>query len=88
MAAAIRGLKSGKAAGENEIRPKMLKVLNGGVRCLTRVYQVVWKLGKTPENWQTAGIIPIYKVIVSSVEIIDEYYFLVFQERCMPSALK
>ena len=32
VAAAIRGLKSGKAASEDEIRPKMLKTLNGGVR--------------------------------------------------------
>ena len=29
VAAAIRGLKSGKAAAENETRPEMLKALNG-----------------------------------------------------------
>ena len=46
-------MKSGKAAGENEIRPKMLKALNGGLRWLTRVYQVAWKLGKTPNDGQT-----------------------------------
>ena len=40
VAAVIRGLKSGKAAGEDEIRPEMLKALNGGVRWLTRVCQV------------------------------------------------
>ena len=39
VAAAIR-LKSAKAAGENEIRTEMFKALNGGVRWLTRVYQV------------------------------------------------
>ena len=33
MAVAIRGLKTGKAAGEDEIRPEMLKALNEkGVR--------------------------------------------------------
>ena len=29
MAADIQGLKSGKVAGNDEIRPKMLKALNG-----------------------------------------------------------
>ena len=41
VVAAIQGLKSGKAAGKDKIRSKMLKALNGeGVRCLTRVCQV------------------------------------------------
>ena len=41
VTAAIRGLKSTKAAGEDEIRPEMLKALNGeGVRLLTKVCQV------------------------------------------------
>ena len=41
VAAVTRGLKSGKAAGENEIKPEMLKALNGeGVRWLTRVCQM------------------------------------------------
>ena len=62
VTAAIRGLKSGKAAGEDEIPAEMLKALNGeGVRWLTRVCQVAWKLGKTPKDWQTDVIIPIYK---------------------------
>ena len=42
VAAVIRGLKSGKVAGEGKIRSEMLKVLNGeGERWLTRVCQVV-----------------------------------------------
>ena len=36
VAEAIR-MKSTKGADEDEIRPEMLKALNGGVRCLTRV---------------------------------------------------
>ena len=62
MAAAIRGLKSGKDAGEDEIRPEMLKALNEeGIRWLMRVCQEAWILGKTPKDWQTGVIILIYK---------------------------
>ena len=61
VAAAIRRLKYEKAAGEDKIRPEMLKALNGGLHWLTRVCQVAWKLGKTPNDWKTNVIIPIYK---------------------------
>ena len=62
VAAAIRRLESRKAAGEGEIRLEMLKALNReGVRWLTRVCRVAWKLEKTPKDWQTGVIIPIYK---------------------------
>ena len=58
---AIKEIKSGKAAGENEIRPEMLKALTGeGILWLTRVCQVAWKFGKTPRDWQTGMIIPIF----------------------------
>ena len=61
-AAAIRQLKSGEAAGEDEIQPEILKALNGeGVHWLTRVCHVVWNLGKTPKDWQTGLIISKYK---------------------------
>ena len=59
---AIKGIKSGKAAGEDEIRPAMLKALTGeGILWLTRVCQVACKFGKTPNDWQTGVIIPIFK---------------------------
>ena len=62
---AIKGIKSGKAADEDEIRPEMLKALTGkGILWLTRVCQVAWKFGKTPRDWQTCLInliIPIFK---------------------------
>ena len=62
VATAIKGKKSGKAAGEDEIRPEMLKALTGeGILWLTRVCQVAWKFGKTPRDWQTGVIIPIFK---------------------------
>ena len=46
VATAIKGIKSGKAAGEDEIRPEMLKALTGeGILWLTRVSSCV-------EVWQ------------------------------------
>ena len=62
MATAIKGIKSGKAVGEDEIRPEMYKALTGErILWLTRVCQVAWKFGKTPRGWQTGVIIPIFK---------------------------
>ena len=62
VATAIKGVKSGKAAGEDEIRPEMLKALTGeGILWLTRVCQVAWKFGKTSTDWLTSVIIPIFK---------------------------
>jgi len=59
---AICRLKSGKAAGEYEIRPDMLKAFNSeGILWLTPVCQVAWKFGKTSKEWQTGVIIPIFK---------------------------
>ena len=62
MATTIKGIKSGKAAGEDEIIPQMLKALTGeGTLWLTRVSQVAWKYGKSPRDWQTGVIFPIFK---------------------------
>ena len=62
VAAVIRRLKSGKVADEDELRPEILKTLNGeGVRWLTRVCRWRENLKKTPKDWQTVVIIPIYK---------------------------
>ena len=59
---AMKGIKSGKAAGEDEIRPEMFKALTGeGILWLTRVRQVAWKYGKALRDWQTGVIIPIFK---------------------------
>ena len=61
VATAIKGIKSVKAAGEDEIRPELLKTLTGeGILWLTRVCQVAWKFGKTPRDEQTGVIISIF----------------------------
>ena len=62
VATAIKGIKSGKVAGDDEIRSEKLKALTGeGIFWLTRVCQVAWKFGKTPRDWQTGVIVPIFK---------------------------
>ena len=62
VATAIKEIKSAKDAGEDEIRPEMLKALTGeGILWLTRVCQIAWKFGKNPRDWQTGVIIPISK---------------------------
>ena len=50
----IKKINSGKAAGEDEISPEMLKALTGEeILCLTRLCQVACKFGKTTKDWQT-----------------------------------
>ena len=60
MGTKIKGVKSGKAA-KDEIRPEVLKVLTGeGILWLTRVCQIAWTYGKSPRDWQTDVIIPLF----------------------------
>ena len=63
MNAVIKSLKTGKAAGEDDIRPEMLKAMNMlyGGRWLTLVCKVACRTGKAPKQWQTSVIIPIHK---------------------------
>ena len=58
----MKRIKSGKAAGKDEIRPVMLKALTGErILWLTQECQVTWKYGKTPRDGQTDVVIPIFK---------------------------
>ena len=90
VATAIKGIKSGKAAGEDEIRPEKLKALTGeGILWLMQVCQVAWKFGKTPRDWQTGVISPIFKKgDRKHVQTTEGYHSLVCQGKFMPNALK
>ena len=59
---AIARLKRGKAAGVCGIQGEMVKA--GGdtvVRWLHLIFNMVWKTGKAPEDWQKAVIVAIHK---------------------------
>ena len=62
MNAVIKSLKTGKASGEDDIRPEMLKALNTyGVRWLTRICKMACSTGQAPKQWQTSVTISIHK---------------------------
>ena len=60
--AIIKSLKTGKAPGEDDIRPEMLNAMNMySVRWLTRVCKVACGSGQAPKQWQTSVTIPIHE---------------------------
>ena len=60
--AVIKSLKTGKAPGEDDIRPEMLKAMKVySVLWLTRACKVACRTGQAPEQWQTSVVIPIHK---------------------------
>ena len=62
VATTIKGIKSRKAAGKDQMRPEILKALTGErIFWLMEVCQVSWKFGNTPRDWQTNVITLIFK---------------------------
>ena len=91
VAPAIIGIKSGKAAGEDEIRPEMLKALT----IKRRNSLVNASMSSCVEAWQNSQRLASRcysdiqkKEITSNVRTTEEYHSLVCQEKYMPNALK
>ncbi|KAJ8012365.1 hypothetical protein DPEC_G00041950 [Dallia pectoralis] len=62
VAEVVKQLHSDKAPGTDEIRPEMLKALGGeGLSWLTRLFNIAWKSGTVPEEWQTGVVVPLFK---------------------------
>ena len=55
---AFNSLKTDKPLGEDDIRPEILEA-HFGVRWLTRVFQVAWKTGEVPKQWQTSVLMSV-----------------------------
>ena len=59
---AVKKLKLGKAPGSDGIRAEMVKY--GGeamIDILVRICQMAWEVGRVPEDWTLAVIVPLYK---------------------------
>uniref|UniRef100_A0A669BJZ3 Reverse transcriptase domain-containing protein n=1 Tax=Oreochromis niloticus TaxID=8128 RepID=A0A669BJZ3_ORENI len=59
---AVKQLLGGRAPGVDEVRPEFLKALDiVGLSWLTRLYNVAWRSGAVPLDWQTGVVVPIFK---------------------------
>ena len=90
VATASKEIKFGNAAGEDEIRPEVLKALTGeGILCLTRACQVSWKFGKLPEIGKQLRLFWYpRKEIASNIQSTEKYHSLDCQGRYVPNVLK
>lgn len=62
MMVAVRGMKNGKAAGEDGIVAELLKEMGAeGIRQLLNLLNKCWREGVIPVEWSRSTICPIYK---------------------------
>ena len=86
--------KCGKAAGEDEIRPEMLKALTReGILCLTRMSQVklrgsTAKLTEIDKQVDYSDIQKRRSLAISNVRTTEGYHSLVCQGKYMLNTLK
>ncbi|XP_074658625.1 uncharacterized protein LOC141911535 [Tubulanus polymorphus] len=58
----LKNLKPGKAAGPDNIKPRILKELATDVApILTLIYQRSYNNSEVPEDWRNANVTPVYK---------------------------
>ncbi|KAL3999283.1 hypothetical protein ACER0C_007054 [Sarotherodon galilaeus] len=59
---AIKQILGGRAPRVDEVRPEFLKALDVvGLSWLTCLYNVAWRSGAVPLDWQTGVVVPIFK---------------------------
>lgn len=59
---AIKKLKKGKTAGNDQISGEMLKRMGKiGVQFISSLYNRCWNEGDIPEEWKMGIVIPIFK---------------------------
>ena len=62
VAAAIKGLKIGKAAGSTGVVSEMMEVAGGfGSRWMTDLINNIFKEGCIPDDWRKSILVPAYK---------------------------
>ena len=62
VAAAIKGLKIGKAAGPTSVMSEMMKAAGGfGSRWMTDLINNIVKKGYIPDDWRKSILVPVYK---------------------------
>ena len=62
VAAAIKGLKIGKAAGPTGVVSEMMKAASGfGSRWMTDLINNIVKEGYIPDDWRKSILVPVYK---------------------------
>ena len=59
---AIQKMKTGKAAGVDEVTTEMIRAAGPiGLQWLYRLFRIIWKKKEVPEEWGKGLIIPIFK---------------------------
>ena len=91
---ALCKVKKGKAPGMDGVRMEMIKGMGREVKeWLARLFNICWKKGRIPHEWQVACLIPIYKGKgcrmecgsyrgISLMSVVGKLYGRIIEERC------